>query len=80
MIVGGFLLALLSVALSRIIMVQELFRHGARYPIYSTMDNYSIYAKQDKVEGNPDHNFRGADEARQTYALPFRPNHCKTIF
>lgn len=45
----GFFIVLLSLAFCKIVMIQELFRHGARYPIYSTLDNYSIYAKNERL-------------------------------
>jgi len=38
-------LLLPAVQLRKLIMVQELFRHGARYPIYINNGDYSQYAK-----------------------------------
>lgn len=44
-------LALLLTVASKLLMVQEVFRHGARFPIYAELDNYSSYARTGQIEG-----------------------------
>lgn len=43
------LLSLAVLSAGKLLMVQELFRHGARYPIYASLDNYSTYAVDGKI-------------------------------
>jgi hypothetical protein len=43
---------LFTAVLSKLLMVQELFRHGARYPIYTGLDNYTTYALTGQLEGS----------------------------
>jgi hypothetical protein len=43
---------LFTAVLSKLLMVQELFRHGARFPIYTGLDNYTTYALTGQLEGS----------------------------
>jgi hypothetical protein len=44
-------LVMMLPVLSKLMMVQEVFRHGARYPIYSDLDSYSAYSRSGQLDG-----------------------------
>lgn len=50
MILFGLILLLLVLSESKLVMVQSVFRHGARYPIYPNKYDGTIYAVElDKI-------------------------------